>query len=81
LREALKKIGRLDILHNLNNHLTKLRNPKSKNSIRMNSIEIQEFKKQEVEILHLKLTKYLERLRENQSEPEEKITFKFLENN
>jgi hypothetical protein len=47
----------------------------------MNSIELQEFKKQEVEILHLKLTKYLERLRENQSEPEEKITFKFLENN
>lgn len=80
LRDALKAIGRTDILNHLNSHLKKLREPKiDKPDIKKTSIELEDAKKKEIEMLHEKLTSYFERLRtSDQQTAFEQTHFKFF---
>lgn len=78
MRDALKQIGRPDILENINNHLTKLREPKQeKNDLKKSVFELEELKKREIDLLHDKLTKYFERIKSNQNQPQQQVHFKF----
>ncbi len=72
-------IGRLDILNHLNNHLKQLREPKIeiKPDTKKTSIEIEDMKKKEIEMLHEKLTKYFERIRTGDQQ-EQQLHFKFF---
>lgn len=69
LREGLKAINRVDILNQLNAHLKKLREPKVKEAdkTKKSTAEIEDLKKRDVEMLHEKLTKYLERVKNSQA--------------
>ena len=72
-------IGRFDILNHVNNHLKQLRDPKiEKPDTKKTSIEKEDMKRKEIELLHEKLTKYFERIRNSSDQAEPQLHFKFF---